>query len=130
MPSCRLIRCLSLLAATGAAATQAGLCAESIRPTLELTAVRLEVTWVADIDELARAIERYEPRAKRPPPSSGLGFAYRRNDGTTAFSVLGKRDGEWVCLVFALRPRQVDGAPTLHLGHEVLHCLFGEYHLP
>jgi hypothetical protein len=44
-----------------------------------------------------------------------------------AFSVLGRRDGELVCLIFAPRPTRFDGGKATSLGHELLHC-FGFSH--
>jgi hypothetical protein len=104
--------------------------AERIDPTLELSSVLIEVVWVADSLELAEIRKRYESRAEFSRSSASIGAAYRnrRDDGVKGFSVLGRRDGEWVCLIFVERPQAVDDARTLHLGHELLHCLLGAYH--
>lgn len=32
------------------------------------------------------------------------------------------------CMVFSLKPRYVDDERTLTLGHEILHCIYGEVH--
>ena len=105
--------------------------AEWIEPTLELTAVLVEVTWVADSVELAEIRKRYESRLQRSGASAGFGGAsrHRRDDGIKGFSVLGKRDGAWVCLIFVERPQVVNDSRTLQLGHELAHCLLGAYHL-
>lgn len=44
------------------------------------------------------------------------------------FSVLVKRGDEYICRIVTLKPRDVDDRRTATLGHELLHCLFGEYH--
>jgi hypothetical protein len=104
--------------------------AEWIEPTLELTSVLIEVTWVADSVELAEIRKRYESPVERSRASSGFGGAFRNrpDDGIKGFSVLGKRDGAWVCLIFVERPQVVNDARTLQLGHELAHCLLGAYH--
>lgn len=104
--------------------------AEWIEPTLELASVLVEVTWVADSVELAEIRKRYESPVERSRASTGFGgvFRNRPDDGIKSFSVLGKRDGAWVCLIFVERPRLVNDARTLQLGHEFAHCLFGAYH--
>jgi hypothetical protein len=103
--------------------------AEPIEPTLELNAVRVEVTWVADSRELAEVRKRYESPLQRSWAGSGGGaFRNRPNDGIRSFSVLGKRNSDWVCLIFVERPTMVNDAHTLELGHELAHCFFGAYH--
>jgi hypothetical protein len=39
------------------------------------------------------------------------------------FSVLGKRNGELVCLIFSPKPERFDDSVNTTLGHELLHCL-------
>lgn len=104
--------------------------AEWIEPTLELDTVLIEVTWVADSAELAEIRKRYESRVQRSRASAGFGGAFRNrpDDGIKGFSVLGKRDGAWVCLIFVERPKLVNDERTLQLGHELAHCLLGAYH--
>jgi hypothetical protein len=105
------------------------LAADWVKPTLEISTVRLEITWVANSLELAEIRKGYESRVQRSQADAGFGaFWNRADDGVRAFSVLGKRDGEWVCLIFAERPKVVNDSPTLHLGHELAHCLLGAYH--
>ena len=119
-----------VLASLLALLSAASIAAERIEPTLELSAVLIEVTWVADSDELAQIRKRYESPLQRSRASAGFGGAFRNrpDDGIKGFSVLGKRDGAWVCLIFVERPEVVDDARTLQLGHELAHCLFGAYH--
>ena len=112
---------------TIAAAALLALCtssvsADAIKPTLELTALRLEVTWVANNDELAAIRNRYEAE---PPSRPSRRYVPQQPEG---FSVLAMRDGERVCRVFVHRPKTVDDLRTLILGHELLHCLLGAYH--
>ena len=106
------------------------LAAERVEPTLDLSSVLVEVTWVADSLELAEIRRRYESPAERSRSSASIGDIYRNrpDDGVKGFSVLGKRSGHWVCLIFVERPTVVDDAPTLQLGHELAHCLLGAYH--
>lgn len=33
-----------------------------------------------------------------------------------------------ICEIFALEPKKVDGEKTRTLGHELLHCIYGEVH--
>jgi hypothetical protein len=96
--------------------------ADTIKPTLDLTALRLEVIWVASNAELAAIRNRYcaDPRCR---PSSR--YVPKQPEG---FSVVAVRDGEPECLVVVQRPESVDDLRTLILGHEVLHCLLGGYH--
>jgi hypothetical protein len=95
---------------------------ERVSPTLDLSAVRVEVTWVADRYELARIRTRFEgPRDIRAATSIDA-----RDVG--GFFVLGKRNGEPVCLLFVFKPVNIDDGATTALGHEVLHCLLGSYH--
>jgi hypothetical protein len=98
---------------------------QSVRPTLELTSVRVEVLWVGSASELARIRQQYEEPAGDIRSRTGIGGGL---DRTRGFSVLGKRDGEHVCLVYVYRPTRVDDDHTLALGHEMLHCLLGAYH--
>ena len=98
---------------------------ESVRATLELNSVRVEVIWVQSASELARIRQQYERSAGDIRSRAGIGGGL---DRTRGFSVLGKRNGERVCLVYVYRPLSVDDDRTLALGHEVLHCVLGEYH--
>lgn len=98
---------------------------DPIRPTLELTAVRIEVTWVHSASELARIRRQYERPVSYSRSRAGIGGGLDRLRG---FSVLGKRNGEHVCLVYIYRPAILHDDRTRMLGHEMLHCLLGEYH--
>jgi hypothetical protein len=126
----RFRRLQAALAVAFSLATAASFAAERVRPTLELASVRVEVTWVADNAELAEIRRRYETPAQRSRSSSSIGDIYANavHDAVRAFSVLGKRNDEWVCLIFAERPMTVNDARMLQLGHELGHCLLGAYH--
>lgn len=98
---------------------------QSVRATLQLTSVRVEVTWVNSASELARIRQQYERPVGDIRSRGGIGGGL---DQTRGFSILGKRNGEQVCIVYVYRPLNVDDDHTLALGHEVLHCLLGNYH--
>lgn len=109
----RIALLLLLLLSRGAFA------AGTVSPTLNLEAVKIEVTWVesrADMIRLRR--EHGQPPLEDPVFRSRL----------TGFSILGKRDGEYVCLLFVQKPERVDDDRTTALGHEIAHCLLGDYH--
>jgi hypothetical protein len=94
--------------------------AQRVEPAIELSVVRVEVIWVR-ASELAKLRQRYQ---SGPPP-------FRKDNFTSTekgLAVLGKRNGEDVCLIFVERPVIVDSDKTRTLGHEFLHCLFGAYH--
>jgi hypothetical protein len=94
---------------------------EDVEPSIELGEMKLEVTWVRSNAEIERARKRYgaeiEEQGHRRVPQKPEGFA-----------VLVDRDGELVCRLWVLKPENVDDERTTALGHELLHCLAGEYH--
>jgi hypothetical protein len=108
------------LALTFALIVNAPVCAERVDPTHHFTAFRIEVTWAESSAELERY--RRQHGHKRKPGQAG------RPTRLNGFSVLGKRDGELVCLIYAIMPKQVNDDLTTALGHELLHCLAGTYH--
>lgn len=105
---------LTLFAIVTSVATSAS----ELRSTLELSALRVEVTWVESAAEMNALRRQYG----QPPIDTVI------RTRLTGFSVLGRRDGEYVCLLFVQRPRRVDDERTTALGHEMLHCLTGEFH--
>jgi hypothetical protein len=119
-----------VIAALALLSTQA-LADERVSPTLDLSAVMVEVTWVASSDELAALRTQYESRTANADAGQQQ-FASSRLGGRrpreTGFSVLGKRDGQYVCLLFVLRPINTNDGRTTAIGHELLHCLLGDYH--
>jgi hypothetical protein len=80
--------------------------------------VLVEVTWVESQAEMDA--KRREYGSVRPDNVIRTRL--------TGFSVLGRRDGALVCLIFAPKPRAEDDRNTLVLGHELAHCLLGRYH--
>ena len=98
---------------------------DPIQPTLELTSMRVEVTWVNNASELAHLRRQYERPVGNSRSRAGIAVGV---DQLRGFSVLGKRNGEYVCFVYIYRPVILDDDRTRVLGHEMLHCLLGEYH--
>jgi hypothetical protein len=96
----------------------AALCLLGARVLEAQEPVRVEVEWVES--DAAMDAKRREFGAVRPDNVIRTKL--------TGFSVLGKRDGELVCLIFAPKPRTEDDKNTLVLGHELAHCLLGSYH--
>jgi hypothetical protein len=94
------------------------LASQPLHSTISIESVRIEVTWVSSQAELdARRREYGTPR----PAGTVI------PENLQAFSVLGKRDGELVCLIFAPKPARFDDRVNTSLGHELLHC-FGFSH--
>ena len=95
--------------------------AQRIVPTIDFSAMKLEITWVRTNAEIEEAREEYgaaiEQEGNRRVPQRPEGFA-----------VLVRRAGELVCRLWALKPENVDDQRTTALGHEVLHCALGDYH--
>ncbi len=85
---------------------------EQITPRMDLVAVRVEVTWYATANEVRAALEA--AKVKGTPRGGVNGFSFTTADG--------------VCHIHAVRPKEVDRAGTTTVGHEVLHCLLGQYH--
>lgn len=111
------LKALSFVAAcAGLAPAASG--QEALRATRTVESVRVEVTWVASQAELEA--KRREYGAKWVPRTV-------INTKLEAFSVLGTRDGELVCLIFAPKPARFDDRDNTSLGHELLHC-FGFDH--
>lgn len=94
--------------------------AQRITPTLDLAAVRVEITWAESQGEINRlSVEHGQrPAVEGPRPKTLL----------TGFALLVRREGELVCKLFLKKPQRVDDERTLQLGHELAHCLLGQYH--
>ena len=95
---------------------------EPIKPTTELNDLRVVVTRLSTV-ELINLQRRNGVRVDlRGARQSHHGFTIvKRNLKTGAFTCE-------IYLPSDQRPRTVDDEATLTLGHEFLHCLFGEYH--
>ena len=97
---------------------------EPIKPTLDFTEFRVVVTYVS-LDELVElqrkhGVSRGDLRDVRQ--SQRHGFSILKTNGAT---------GAMTCEIYlpnAKRPREVDDEGTLTLGHELLHCMLGDYH--
>ena len=117
----RPTRYLAILALAVLAVPVLGL--ELIKPTVEFNDLRVIVTYVST-GELANR-------------QDGHGFGLDRRDIRQnyrhGFSVLKKNreTGALTCEIYLAneqRPREVDDQATLSLGHELLHCMLGDYH--
>jgi hypothetical protein len=115
VPVCRTLTKALLFALPAMLAAQPTI---DTQPPHDLAAVRVEITWVTS-DAQMRDLRRQYGRV---PVDSVI------RTKLLAFSVLGKRDREHVCLVFAFRPNRVDDDATTSIGHEIAHCFLGAYH--
>jgi hypothetical protein len=94
---------------------------ELIKPTIEFNDLRVVVTYVST-NELLTLQGRYSADLREI-----------RQDYRHGFSIL-KRNRETDALTCEIylpndkRPRKVDDEATLSLGHELLHCMIGDYH--
>jgi hypothetical protein len=89
-----------------------------LHETMSVNSVRIEVIWIETQAEMDRKRREY---ASRTVTDSVIKTALQ------GFSVLGKRHGELVCLVFSPKPQRFDDNVNTTLGHELLHC-FGFSH--
>jgi hypothetical protein len=96
---------------------------ELIKPTLDVKDLRVIVTYVST-DELVWLQGK-----------SGALIDRReiRQDYRHGFSILktNRETGTRTCEIYlpnAKRPAEVDDDATLILGHELLHCMLGDYH--
>ena len=112
---------VALLAqASFAAAARGG---EPIKPTIDFNDMRVVVTYVST-GELANLQHTYGAKIDRREI---------RQDYRHGFSILKRHreTGALTCEIYLpneRRPRQVDDEATLSLGHELLHCMRGDYH--
>jgi hypothetical protein len=96
---------------------------ELMKPTLDFNDMRVVVTYVST-GQLAN-LQR----------ESGVRIDRReiRQDHRHGFSILkrNRETGVLTCEIYLpndKRPREVDDEATLSLGHELLHCMLGDYH--
>lgn len=99
--------------------------AAPIRPTLNLTSVRVEVTWIKNSAELDAIRRRYRPFSDGDVRAAFGRYAAGLEKG---FSVLVRKDDQFICRIYVFKPIVVDDGKTTALGHELLHCLLGSYH--
>ncbi len=102
----------------GIAPLSAGADPRALHETMNVNSVRIEVIWIETQAEMDRKRREY---GNRIVTDSVIKTALQ------GFSVLGKRDGELVCLVFSPKPERFDDNVNTTLGHELLHC-FGFGH--
>src|SRR5688572_27783234 len=117
----RMAVCIALLASALGAGPAAA--AEMLKPTLDLNDMRVVVSYVST-GELVKLQREYganiDPRDIRQ--SHRRGFSILKTNRET-----GARTCE-IYLPAEQRPREVDDEGTVSLGHELLHCMKGNYH--
>jgi hypothetical protein len=96
---------------------------ELVKPTIDFNDMRVVVTYVST-GELAALQHRYGARFDRRDV---------RQSHRHGISILktNRKTGERTCEIYLpdeKRPREVDDEATLSLGHELLHCMSGNYH--
>ena len=96
---------------------------EVIKPTLDVQDMRLVVSYVST-GELVQLQRKY---------GAQVDLRDVRQDHRHGFSILktNRETGARTCEVYLpteQRPDEVDDAGTLTLGHELLHCMLGDYH--
>jgi hypothetical protein len=89
-----------------------------LHETMNVNSVRIEVIWIETQVEMDR---------KRREYGTGIVTDPVIRTALHGFSVLGKRDGELVCLIFSPKPERFNDNVNTTLGHELLHC-FGFSH--
>ncbi|HWN40063.1 MAG TPA: hypothetical protein VNP02_16290 [Gammaproteobacteria bacterium] len=96
---------------------------EIIKPSLDIKEMRVVVTYVST-GELVKLQGKYGANIDRRDiwQSHRHGFSILRTNRET-----GARTCE-IYLPSTMRPVEVDDEGTLVLGHELLHCMLGNYH--
>lgn len=94
---------------------------ENINERIDFSAIKVEVTWVESNGEIEQARQRYGAAIEQ----QGHRRVAQKPEG---FAALVARGGELVCRLWVLKPKNVDDERTTALGHELLHCLVGDYH--
>ena len=96
---------------------------EVIKPMLDVEDLRLVVSYVST-GELVKLQRKY---------GANVDLRDVRQDHRHGFSILktNRETGARTCEVYLpneQRPDKVDDVGTLTLGHELLHCMLGDYH--
>lgn len=92
--------------------------AEPIVPERNLTSIQLKIVWVRDEADLkTKLMSRATPELRAEVEALDLYGFYTVN-----------ASGE--CVVYVMRPETVNDRRVLTLGHELLHCVMGNYHQP
>jgi hypothetical protein len=102
---------------------QPGSANEPIKPTLDVQDLRVMVSYVST-GELVQLQGKYGAR---------IDLRDLRQDHRHGFSILktNRETGARTCEIYLpneRRPGKVDDDGTLTLGHELLHCMLGDYH--
>jgi hypothetical protein len=117
------LRRTSLALAAGFLLAQPLCASEAIKATLDVQDMRLVVNYVST-GELIQLQRQY---------GKHIDLRDVRQDHRHGFSILktNRATGARTCEVYLpneQRPGEVDDAGTLTLGHELLHCMLGDYH--
>jgi hypothetical protein len=120
-PSYRAFFAMALIA--HASPARLALAGEAIKPTLESNDMRVVVSYVS-IGELVNLQAKYGAHIDRREI---------RQDYRHGFSILktNRDTGARTCEIYLSseqRPSERDDKGTLTLGHELLHCMLGDYH--
>jgi hypothetical protein len=108
----------SLVCALSAGSAVAG---DLVKPTIDVSDLRVVVRRLSAV-ELASLQRQHGLRIDRRDIRQGRGFSIlKRNIESGAFTCE-------IYLPADQRPRIVDDEATLTIGHELLHCLLGDYH--
>jgi hypothetical protein len=96
---------------------------ELIKPTFDVSDMRVVVAYVST-NELVNLQREY---------GAHIDLRELRQNYRHGFSILktDRQTGARTCEIYlpsAKRPAEVDDAATLSLGHELLHCMLGDYH--
>ena len=96
---------------------------EVMKPTLDVNDMRVVVTYVST-GELVYLQRKF---------GANIDLREIRQDYRHGFSILktNRETGARTCELYLpndQRPREVDDEGTLTLGHELLHCMRGDYH--
>ena len=96
---------------------------ELLKPTIDVNDMRVLVSYVSTGD-LVKLQHKYGANIDRRDI---------RQDYRHGFSILktNRETGARTCEIYLpndKRPREVDDEATLSLGHELLHCMRGDYH--
>ena len=97
---------------------------EPLKPTLEVNDMRVVITYVST-GELMKLQQRLG--------GGGVDMRDIRQTHHRGFTILrtNRETGARTCEIYLpnqQRPREVDDEGTLSLGHELLHCMYGNYH--
>ena len=101
----------------------AGFAVETIRPTLDVQDLRVVVSYVS-VGEIVKLQAAF---------GAHIDLREIRQDYRHGFSLLRthRETGARTCEIYLpsdRRARKVDDDGTLTLGHELLHCMLGDYH--